>query len=320
MRTCSPLLMVLASTTLLSSNSASGQSYPNKPIRIVTAGIGAAADTASRLLAPGLTANIKQQVVVDSRSAGVIPGEIVSKATPDGYTLLVNATVLWVGPLLTPTPYDVLRDFAPITMLTSAPNLLTVTLALPVRTVKELIEYAKAKPGELNYVSGATGSPTHMAAEMFNVMAGVRIVRITYKNGATQMTDLVAGQGVQVMVPNAATAMPYVKSNRLRALAVTSAKPSVLAPGLATVAASGLPGYEAETKVAFFAPVATPRAIVELLNRESVRYLQSPETRERFFNAGTEVETGTPQELVAAIKADIARWSNVIKKAGIHAD
>lgn len=320
MRTYSTLLMVLAGMTLLDTQWACAQTYPFKPIRIVTAGIGAAADTASRLLAPGLTASLKQQVVVDSRSAGVIPGEIVSKAASDGYNLLINATVLWVGPLLQPTPYDVLRDFAPISMLTSAPNLLVVTNALPVHSVKELIDYAKARPGDLNYVSGATGSPTHMAAEMFNVMAGVKIVRITYKNGATQMTDLAAGQGVQVMVPNAATAMPYVKSNRVRALAVTSAKPSTLAPGLPTVIAAGLPGYEAETKVAFFAPVKTPDAVIRLLNRESVRYLQSAEIKERFFNAGTEVETSTPEQLVTAIKSDIAKWSDVIKKAGIHAD
>ena len=317
MRTCTTLQLILAGLILLNANLVCGQSYPQKPVRIVTSGTGGAADTSLRLFAPGLSANVKQQIIIDNRTVGIVPGEIVSKATPDGYTLVGHATLFWVGPLVQPTPYDVVRDFSPITALTSAPNIIVVPPGVPVRTVKELIDYAKARSGELNYASGATGAPNHLAAEMFNVMAGVKLVRIIYKSGTQQMTDLVSGQ-VQVMFANAGTAMPYVKANRLRAIAVTSAQPSSLAPGLPTVAAAGLPGYEAETKVGLFAPAKTPAAVIRLLNRESVKYLQSAEAREKYLNVGLETIPSTPEEFAASIKTDIAKWSKVIKDAGIR--
>jgi tripartite-type tricarboxylate transporter receptor subunit TctC len=319
MRMYFPLQIAMTGLIVLHTSTAAGQRYPEKPLRIVTSGIGGAADASLRIFTPGLAENLKQRIIIDNRATGVIPGEIVSKATPDGYTLLSHATLLWVGPLIQAPPYNVLRDFAPITLLTSAPNLIVVNPAVPVQTVKDLIAYAKSRPGELNYASGATGAPNHLAAEMFNVMAGVKLVRITYKSGATQMADLVGGQ-VQIMFANAGTVIPFVKSNRLRALAVTSAKPSPLAPGLPTVAAAGLPGFEAETRVGIFAPAKTPTAIVNLLNRESVRYLQSADARERYLNVGLEPVISTPEEFTSGIKSDITKWKKVIDDAGIRGD
>ena len=313
------LWMLSAGLMLLGASGAYGQNYPVKPIRIVTPGSGGGADFAARLIAPALTAGLGQQVIVDNRPSAIIPGDIVSKAPPDGYTLLIYGPPFWIGPLLEKTPYDPVRDFQPITVAVRQPNILVVHPSLPVKSVSELIALAKARPGALNYASIATGSSSHLAGELFKAMAGVSLVRINYKGSGAALIALIAGE-VEVSFANAVSVTGAIRSGRLRALAVTTAQPSPLAPGLPTLAASGLPGYESVTITGIFAPAATPAAVINRLNGEIVAALNRADIKERFFNAGSEVVGSTPEELTATIKSEISRMSKVIKDAGIKAD
>lgn len=298
---------------------ASGQDYPNKPVRMVTAAPGAAGDFVARLVALGLTDSWGQQVIVENRGgSGVIPIEIVAKALPDGYTLLVFGSTLWLLPFIQKVSYNPISDFSPITLAAITPLLLVVHPSLPVKSITELIALAKSRPGELNYASGISGSATHLPAELFKAMAGVNIVRVAYKGGAPAISALIGGE-VQVMFATASGAGPHVSSGRLRALAVTSAQPSALFPDLPTVAASGLPGYDAASIMCIFAPAKTPAALVGRLNREIVRVLNKADVKERFIKAGSEVVASSPRELAAAMKADMATMGKVIRDAGIRA-
>ena len=253
------------------------QNYPNKTIRIVTSEPGGGSDLTARLLAQGIAGGLGQNVIVENRPSNILGG-IVAKALADGYTLLSGGSFL-IGPLLEKTSYDPVRDFSPITLTATAPNVLVVHPSLPVKSVQELIALAKARPGQLNYASTGAGGISHLAAELFKSMAGVNIVRIPYKGTGQAANDLLAGQ-VQLMFLAIGTAEPYVKSGKLKALAVTSAKPSALAPGLPTVAASGLPGYEAGIIFGLYAPAKTPLPIVNRLNREAVQVLNRTEVKE----------------------------------------
>ena len=316
-----PRSVMMFSVGLLAAGAgvASGQDYPNKPVRMVTAAPGAAGDFVARLAALGLTESWGQQVIVENRGgSGVIPIEIVAKALPDGYTLLVFGTTLWLLPLIQKVSYNPIGDFSPITLAAVTPLLLVVHPSLPVKSIKELIAWAKAKPGELNYASGISGSATHLPAELFKAMAGVNIVRVAYKGGAPAISALIGGE-VQVMFATASGAGPHVNSGRLRALAVTSAQPSALFPGLPTVAASGLPGYDAASIMCIFAPAKTPAALVGRLNRDIVRVLNKADVKERFIKAGSEVVASSPKQLAAAMKADMATMGKVIRDAGIRA-
>ncbi len=304
---------------VLGTGAVCAQSYPNKPIRLVTAEPGGGNDFAARLIAPGLSSSLGQQVVVDNRPSGVIPGQIVSKAPPDGHTLLVSTGVVWLLPFMQSVPFDPVRDFSPITLAVSTPNILVVHPSLPVKSVKELIALAKARPGELDYASGALGSSSHLAAELFKAMAGVNMMRIPYRGAGPALLALVSGQ-VQLMFATAGSAAAHVGAGRLRALAVTSAQPSALLPGLPAIAASGLPGYEANTPFGIFAPAGTPAIIISRLNQEIVRVLNSPEVKEKFFKAGVEVVGSSPEKFAAAITSDMARMGKVIKAAGIRAE
>ncbi len=293
----------------------SSQNYPNKPIRIVTSEPGGGNDIVARLVAEGLTASLGQRVIVDNR--GIIAAEIAAKATPDGYTLLIYGSNIWLMQYLRDNlPWDPLRDFAPITVAVDLPNILVVHPSLPVKSVKELVALAKAKPGELNYAAGTIGVSSHLAAELFKALAEVNIVRVPYKGGGPALTGLIGGE-VHLMFPNAGSVMPHIKSGRVRALAVSTAQPSALAPGLPTVAAS-VPGYETGAVICVFAPARTPAAIVDLLNREIVRVLNGAMVKERLFNSGSEVVANSPREFAAFIKSDMARMGKVIRDAGIH--
>jgi tripartite-type tricarboxylate transporter receptor subunit TctC len=300
-----------------------GQNYPNRPLRMVTAEAGGGVDFTARVIAQGgLSDRLGQQLIVDNRggAGGAIAAEIVAKAPPDGHTLLVYASAMWFLPLLRSNlPYDPVRDFAPITCAAKSPNMLVVHPTLPVSSVKDLIALARARPGELNYGSGGTGSTAHLAAELFKAMAGVDIVRIPYKGTGPALNDLIAGR-VRVMFATAGAVTPHVRSGRLKALAVTSAQPSVLAPDLPTVAASGLPGYELISVYGIFAPVKTPAAIVKQLNQEIVRILGRADVKERFLNNGMETVGSSPEELAAMRTSDMARMGKVIKDAGIRED
>ena len=298
---------------------ACGQNYPVRPVRIVTAEAGGGPDFAARLISQGLTANLGQQVIVENRGGSVaIMAELVAKSSPDGYTLLFPASTFWLAPYMQEKlPYDPLRDFAPITQATSTPTILVVNPALAAGTVQELIALAKAKPGSLGYASGPAGSTSHLAAELFKAMGGVNLLRIPYKGTGPALTDLIGGQ-VQVMFPNAASAAPHVKSGRLTALAITSSRRSALYPDLPTVAASGLPGYEAVAIFGLFAPAQTPASLVNRLNRETVRALNQADVKEKFFNAGVETVGSTPQEFANTVKSEMARLGKLIRDAGIR--
>ncbi len=256
-------------------------------------------------------------MIVDARP-NVLAREIVIKAPPDGYNLLLAANSFYLGPLLRDDAlYDPLRDFSPVTLAIRGPNILVVHPSLPVQSVKELIVLAKAKPGMLNYASGASGASTHLGPELFKAMAGVDIMRIPYKGGAQALADLVGGQ-VQVMFVNPSPGMPYIKSGRLRALAITSAQPSALFPRMPTVAASGLPGFEHSSKVGIYAPARTPAAVINRLNEELVQVLNRADMKEKFADLGIETVGSSPGELAVAMKSEMARMSKVIKDAGIR--
>jgi tripartite-type tricarboxylate transporter receptor subunit TctC len=309
---------VTSAIALILTAGAAAQSYPSRTIRIVTAPPGGGGDLIARVLAQGMTGPMGQPVVVDNRPVGVIQGELVSHSPPDGYTLLVIAGDFWVGPFLAKLPYDPVGDFTPIIEPAESPSVLTVAPNLPINSVKELIALAKAKPGTLNYGSAGSGAANHLAAELFKAMAGVDLMRITYK-GVGPALSAMAGNEVQLMFANAASAMPLVKAGKIRGIAVTSLKPSPLAPGMPTVAAD-LPGYEASSIFGVFAPAKTPEAIIERLNREMNAVLSRPETKERLIDAGIEAIGGTPQQLAATIKSEMAKWGKVIKDANIHID
>jgi len=297
------------------------QPFPAKTIRIITNEPGAGLDFSARLIAQGLTERFKQQVIVDNRggAGGIIAGDLVAKAAPDGYTLIFYSNGLWTAPLMQKAPFDPLRDFAPVSLALTSPSILVAHPSLPVKSVKELLALAKARPGELNYASGGNGAPTHLAGELFKMMARVDLVHVPYKGSGPALNALLGGEA-HLMFTVANGGLPHVKSGRLRALAVTSAQPSALLPGLPTVAASGLPGYEAVTMQALFAPARTPEPIIQLLNQETLRVLQSPEIREKFFNGASEVVGSTPEQLRAAVAADMAKLEKVIKAANIRAN
>lgn len=299
---------------------AAEQNYPTKPIRIVTAEVGGSQDVAARILAQGLTGPLGQQVIVDNRASGVIPGEIVAKARADGYTLLLYAGTFWLQPFVRKhVPYDPVKDFSPITLVVVSPSVLVVHPSVPAQSVKELIALAKAKPGELNYAMGSVGSANHLAAELFKSMTGIDMVGIGYRGNGPAVSGLIGGQ-VQLMFATASSVVSHMKSGRLRALAVASAQPSQLVPDLPTVTASGVPGYESVSTTGFFAPAKTPPAIISRLNRESVRYLNTAEAKERFLHVGAEVVASSPEELAAKVKSEMTRMGKVIKEAGIKAE
>lgn len=300
---------------VLGADVVSAQNYPSKPIRIVTAGVGGTSDFMSRLIAQGISGPLGQPIIVENRPTGFIPGETVSKAPPDGYSLLLQAGNFWITPLLQKTPYDPVKDFLPITMVTAAPTLLVVNPSLPVQSVKELIALAKSKPGALNYGALPGATPAVLAAELFKSMADVNLVGVPYKS-TPQPIAAVVGNEVQVYFVAVLAVQPLVKSGKLRALAVTSAQPSQLAPGLPTMA-STLPGFEVVGWTAMFAPAKTPALIVNRLNQEIVRFLNQPEIKERALNAGTELIASTPAQLAATISAERIRMGKLIKDAGI---
>ena len=303
---------------VLSAGMVFSQEYPHKPIRLISPGPGGGADFVARFIAQGISGPLGQQVVVDNRPAGVIPGQIVSKATPDGYTLMVNGNSFWIAPLMRDhLAYDPVKDFAPITSAVGAPNILVVHSSVAAHSVKDLIALAKAKPGVLNYASASAGGSVHLSAELFKHMAAVNIVRISYKTSGTAVTSLVGGE-VHLMFANAPSVVPHVKSGRLKALAVTTLQPSVLFPDLPTVSAAGLPGFEVASVYALFAPARTPTAIINRLNQEVVRFLARTDVKEKFFATGVEPIGSSPLELAGAMKSEIARMGKVIKDAGIR--
>ena len=293
----------------------SGQAYPNKAIRIITSETGGSTDITARIIALGLSPGLGQPVIVENR-AGIVSGQIVAQAQPDGYTLLLAAGSFWVAPLLRKSTYDPVADFTPISFLVNSPQILVVHPDSPIRTVKELIDLAKARPGELNYSSSSIGGATHLAGELFKSMAGVNIVHIPYKGSSAALTDLMAGQ-IQLAFPPVASVMPHIRSGRLRAVAVTSTRPSALVPGLPTVAET-LPGYAAGGATAMYAPRGLAATIAGRLNREIVSLLNRPETKEKFLGIGIDTVGSSPEELAATMRSELSRVGKLIKDSGFR--
>jgi tripartite-type tricarboxylate transporter receptor subunit TctC len=266
-------------------------------------------------MAEGINSNLPQRAIVDNR--GIVAAEIAAKAAPDGHTLLVYGSNIWLMPFLrSKVAWDPLKDFTPVTLAVQLPNILVVHPNMTVKSVKELITLAKSKPGELNYAAGTIGVSPHLAAELFKSLAGVNLTMVPYKGGGPALNGLIGGE-TNLMFPNAGAVMPHIRSGRVRGLAVSTAKPSALVPDLPTIA-STVPGYETTAVIHMFAPSGTPVAIIDVLNRETTRTLTRPEVKDRLFNLGAEVVASTPAQLGAYMRADMAKMGKVIKDAGIH--
>jgi tripartite-type tricarboxylate transporter receptor subunit TctC len=299
---------------------AQGTAYPAKPVRIVVpSSPGGGTDILARLLAQKLTENLGQQFVVENRpGAGQIIGiEAVARSAPDGYTLLMAASAIVINEVLyKKPPYDTLRDFAPITLGASLPNILVVHPALPAKSVRELIALAKARPGMLNYSSAGSGTSPHLSMELFRIMSGITLTHIPYKGTGPATVDLVAGQ-VQLSMPNVLTALPQIKGGKLRALGVTSSKRASGLPDIPAIAEAGVPGYEAIQWYGLLAPAGTSRDVVNKLQSETAKILVLQEVKERLAADGADAVGNRPQEFAAYIKAEIDKWSKVVKAGGI---
>lgn len=305
---------------LLLIDAASSQSFPVKTIRIVTGGAGGTLDISGRLIAQALTPVLGQSVIVENRPTGVPAVEAVTKAAPDGHTLLLVGASLWLTPLVQEVPYDPVKDLAPVSMTATSPNLVVVHPSLPAKSVQQLIALAKSRPKDLNYATTGTGTANHLAVELFTAMAGgIQIVRVNYRGPAAAMHDVLSGQ-VHMMFASVSAVMPHVQAGRLRALAVTSAKRSTLTPNMPTVAESGLPGYEAETMNALYAPAKTPAAIVARVHQEVASVLGRADIRDKLFGAGLEVIASSPDELARAMRSEMVRMGKVIRAAGIRVE
>lgn len=307
-------VIVFSTVVPIFANTTSAQSYPSKPIRIVTSDPGGGTDFTSRAVARGITGPLGQPVVVENRGGTIAP-EIVANAPPDGYTVLVASSGFWIGPIMRKMNYDPIADFAPISMLVNSPNILVVHPSLPVKTVQDLVKLAHSKPGELNYSSSIRGSSGHLAGELFKSMAHVNIVNIIYKGTGAAVVALISGE-VQLSFATSSTAAPLIKSGKLRPIAVTSNHPSLLAPDLPTVAAV-VPGYDTGSQTAMFAPRRTPPDIVARLNREVVAFLGKSDAKEYFLKVGVETVGSTSEELASHLKEEKAKWTKVLNAGGM---
>lgn len=314
MRWQSGLLTLVAAMVAVAAHA---QNYPAKPLRIVTVAAGSANDIVARLIAQELKGALSQPVIVDNR--GTIAAEIVAKAPPDGYTLLLYGSAVWISPFIYKNePSSPLKELTPITLVASSPNVVVVHPSLPVKTPRELIALARKRPGALHYATGSLGAAPHLAAELFKALGRVDIVRVPYKGTAGSLIGLLSGE-VEMMFPTAGSVTPHIKAGRLRALAVTSLKPTALAPGLPTLNET-LPGYESVSLNGMFAPARTPAAIVSLVNQEVGRILTRADVKEKLVNAGMDALTNTSEEFSAVIKSEMAKWGKVIREARISVE
>ncbi len=314
----------LAAACVVAAPPATGQGYPTKPVKLVVPfPPGGSLDFAGRLIAQKLTEAWSQSVVVENKpgASGNIGADLVAKAPADGYTILLGAlSTHAVNPsLYASMPYDAVRDFAPITLIAVTPNVLVVNANSPVRNVAEFIAYTKANPGKLSFGSGSNGSAGHLAGELYKVETGTDAVHIPYKGGAPATQALLAGD-TQFMFDNLANAMAQVKGGKLRALAVTTARRSSLAPDLPTMAEAGLPGFDISTWYGLFAPAGTPSAIVAKWNADVTKILNAPDVRARFVADGAEPAPDTPEQFSQFIAAELAKYARIVKASGAKID
>lgn len=316
----------LAALTLLAAHaSAQAQSYPTKPIRMVVGfPPGGGTDVVARLIAPKLSESLGQSIVIENRpgATGTVAAGMVAKSPPDGYTVMMgHVSVNAIAPsLFAKLPYDVEKDFAPVTLTASVPHLVTVHPSLPVQSVKALIAFVKARPGKLSFPSAGNGSTPHLAGEMFKSATGIDLLHVPYKGSGQSMSELIGGFH-QVAFDTMPASSPYARSGRLRLLAVTSERRLKEFPDAPTVAEAGVPGYHMTTWYGLFAPAGTPAAIVNLLHAETAKVMQSPDMRKRLAEVGAdETVTRTPAEFAAIVRADTARYAKIVKQANLRID
>jgi tripartite-type tricarboxylate transporter receptor subunit TctC len=300
---------------------AGAQSYPSKPIRLIVPFPPAGAtDILSRDLMRALSLRLGQQIIIDNRpgAAGAIGSELVAKAAPDGYTLLMATTSTHsVAPTLTTNlPYDAVKDFAPVCLVATSPNLLVVPVTLPVNSVKDLVALAKAKPGTLNFGSAGTGGIVHLTGEMFRYRTGIDIVHVPYKGTQLVVPDLISGQ-ISILFDNIVSAQPNLKTGKLKAIGITSLQRSPLMPEVPTLSESGVPGFEASTWFGVYAPAGTPKEIIVKLNSELIAVLKSSDMRARLAVLGAEPVGSTPEGMAQTVAAETAKWAKVIHDAKV---
>lgn len=302
---------------------ASAQPYPSKAVRIIVGfPPGGATDIATRAIAQKLNESLAQQVIVDNRpgAASNIGAELVARAAPDGYTLLMGSVSLSINPsLYSKLAYDPLRDLVGIAHVVTTPFMLVVHPSMPVKNVKEFIAFAKARPGEVNYVTAGAGSGAHLFMELFSSLAGVRMTSVHYKGQAPATVDVLAGQ-VPAQFDNILTLYPLSKMGKLRALGVSTVQRSPLAPEVPTVAEAGVPGYDADAWFGLFAPAGTSKDIIMRLNADVMKGLQAADMRDRLRSFGATAGSGTPEQFSALFRNEIAKWAKVVKAAGVRVD
>ena len=302
---------------------AHAQDYPNRPLRfVVPYPPGGATDIIARTLSQKLYEELGQQVIVDNRPGGgqILGTDIVAKAPPNGYAILLASVTHGINPgLIAKLPYDSLRDFTPVSMVATSPNVLVTNARLPVKTVKELIALAKAQPGQLNYASSGNGSGGHLAMELFRSMTGTVMTHVPYKGAGPALTDLIAGQ-VQLMFTSPLAALPHVRTGKLRVLGVGSTKRTEAAPELVTIAEAGVPGFDAPLWYAILGPAGVPDELIAKLNTSFKSILAMRDVRERFSSNGVDATWSTPAELATHIGREIDKWRKVIQSAGIRPD
>ncbi len=318
------MLAGLAAIALAQPAAAQAPAYPTKAIRLVVPfPPGGATDILARNVAQKLSETWGQSVVVDNRpgAGGNIGSELVAKAAPDGYTLEMGTvgTHAINASLYSKMPYDHVKDFAPIILVAGVPNVLVVNPSLPVNSVQELIAYAKANPGKLNFASSGPGTSIHLSGELFKVMAGVQMTHVPYKGSAPALQDLLGGQ-VQLMFDNLPPSLPQIKGGKLRALAVTSLTRAPALPDVPTIAESGLPGFEASSWFGILAPAGTPPAIIAKVNAEVAKWLASPEGKDKLVAIGANAGGGSPEDFARHIQAETAKWAKVVKESGAKVD
>ena len=315
--------VAVALVAALGTSTAQAQGWPEKPVRyVVSTTAGGSSDTMARMMAPRLTELWGQPVVVENRpgAGGNLGTDIVAKSPPDGYTVLVGSIgPLAVNPhLFAKIPYDPLRDLAPVTLLAHVANVLVINPSIPARNIREFIAFAKSRPGQLHFGSAGNGQSQHLAGELFNSMAGTKLVHVPYKGSAPALTDVIGGQ-IELTFTSLVSGIPHVRSGRLRGLAVTSLERQPIAPDLPAVAET-LPGFSVTAWFAMVAPAATPKEIVNRIQADSARVLKAPDAAERLSALGAQMVLGTPEEFGAFLRSELAKWGKVIREAKIKPD
>jgi tripartite-type tricarboxylate transporter receptor subunit TctC len=316
-------LAVTASTLLFIPGVTIAQDYPSRPVRVVVPfTAGGPSEILARLIGQKMTEQYRQQFIIDLRGGGggTIGVDIVAKAAPDGYTLLMHTIGHVIAPgLYRKLPYDADKDFAPIAIANTTQLMLIAHTSVPAKSVQELIALARAKPKQINFASSGNGGISHLAGHLFMTMTGIELTHVPYKGMGPALTDVVAGQ-LQMVFPDPAVALPHVRAGRVNALGVTGAKRVPSAPNVPTIAESGLPGYDVPVWYGYLAPRGTPRAIIEKLHTDIAKAMASPEIRERITNDGGDAAVKSPDEFAALIRTELVKWAKVVKDAGVRID